>query len=186
MTTRQQWTLVAGLGMTAVFGVALALKLRPQLDLIEVGSRAPAFHATDLRTGRPATLADYRGKVVLLNVWATWCPPCRVEMPSMQRLHQKLAGTDFRIVAVSVDGDPFYGAPQETPERVMAFVNDMGLTFDILHDPDGAIRTEYQLTGVPESFVIDRDGSIVKKVIGPVEWDGPVNEILIRRLIDAR
>ena len=186
MTNRQQWAVVAGLVMTAVFGVALAVKLRPQIDLIEVGGAAPSFHATDLRTGRPVTLADYRGKVILLNVWATWCPPCRVEMPSMERLHQKLAGTDFRIVAVSVDGDAFYPAEQEGPGEVMAFVNQMGLTFDILHDPSGAIRSSYQTTGVPESFVIDRDGTIVKKVIGAAEWDGPVNEAIIRRLLDAR
>jgi thiol-disulfide isomerase/thioredoxin len=186
MTNRQQWAVVAGLVMTAVFGVALAVKLRPQIDLIEVGGAAPSFHATDLRTGRPVTLADYRGKVVLLNVWATWCGPCRVEMPSMERLHQKLAGTDFRIVAVSVDGDAFYPAEQEGPGEVMAFVNQMGLSFDILHDPSGAIRSRYQTTGVPESFVIDRDGTIVKKVIGAAEWDGPVNEAIIRRLLDAR
>lgn len=186
MTNRQQWTLVAGIVMTVVFGVALAAKLRPELDLIEVGDAAPAFKATDLRTGRPATLADYRGKVVLLNVWATWCPPCRVEMPSMQRLHQKLAGTDFRIVAVSVDGDAFHAEDSQDPAGIMAFAKGMGLTFDILHDPSGAIRKSYQTTGVPESFVIDRDGYIVKKVIGAAEWDGPVNETILRRLLDAR
>jgi thiol-disulfide isomerase/thioredoxin len=186
VTNRQQWTFIAGIVMTVVFGGALALKLRPQLDLIEIGGTAPSFRATDLRGGRPVTLADYRGKVILLNVWATWCSPCRVEMPSMERLHQKLAGTDFRIVAVSVDGDAFYAADKEGPSAIMAFVNQMGLTFDILHDPSGAIRTTYQTTGVPESFLIDRDGVIVKKVIGAAEWDGPVNEAIIRRLLDAR
>ena len=186
MTNRQQWTLVSGIVTTVVFGVALAIRLRPQLELVEVGSTAPAFHATDLRTGRPAALADYRGKVILVNVWATWCPPCRIEMPSMERLHKKLAGTDFRIVAVSVDGDPFYAAAEEGPGKVMAFANEMGLTFDILHDPTGAIRSAYQLTGVPESFLVDRDGVIVKKVIGAAQWDGPVNEAIIRRLLDAR
>jgi len=186
MTNRQQWTLVAGILMTVVFGTALAVKLRPQLDLLEVGDAAPSFHGTDLRTGRPATLADYRGKVVLLNIWATWCPPCRVEMPSMQRLHQKLAGTDFRIVAVSVDGDAFHAEDSQDPAGIMSFATGMGLTFDILHDPSGAIRKSYQTTGVPESFVIDRDGVIVKKVIGAAEWDGPVNETILRRLLDAR
>lgn len=186
MTNRQQWSLVAGIVMTVVFGVALAAKLRPELDLIEVGDAAPRFHATDLRTGRPTTLADYRGKVVLLNVWATWCPPCRVEMPSMQRLHQKLAGTDFRIAAVSVDGDAFHLEGSQDSAGIMAFATGMGLTFDILHDPSGAIRSSYQTTGVPESFLIDRDGIIVKKVIGAAEWDGPVNEALVRRLLDAR
>jgi len=186
MTHRQQWTLVAGILMTVIFGTALAVKLRPQLDLLEVGDAAPSFHGTDLRTGRPATLADYRGKVVLLNIWATWCPPCRVEMPSMERLHQKLAGTDFRIVAVSVDGDAFHPEDSQDPAGIMTFAKGMGLTFDILHDPSGAIRKSYQTTGVPESFVIDRDGVIVKKVIGAAEWDGPVNETILRRLLDAR
>ena len=178
MTNRQQWTMVAGLVMTAVFGVALAIKLRPQLNLIELGSAAPQFHAIDLRTGRPVTIDDYKGKVVLLNIWATWCPPCRVEMPSMQHLHQKLAGTDFRLVAVSVD--------EEDSTVVNKFARQLGLTFEILHDQDGTIRGIYQTTGVPESFVIDRDGVIVKKIIGAADWDAPVNEALIRQLLNAR
>lgn len=178
MTNRGQWTLIAGVVMTVVFGTALAIRLRPQIAPLGVGSDAPGFHATDLRTGRPVTLADYRGKVVLLNVWATWCLPCRVEMPSMERLHRNLAGTDFRILAVSID--------QEGADKVLAFAGDLGLTFDILHDPTGAIQGIYETTGVPESFLIDREGLIVKKVIGAAEWDGPVNEALIRRLLDAR
>jgi peroxiredoxin len=186
MTNRQQWTFVAGILTTVVFGVALAAKLRPQLDLLEVGDSAPTFDAKDVRTGQPTDLADYRGKVVLVNVWATWCPPCRVEMPSMQRLYQKLAGTDFRIAAVSVDGDLFHPEDSQEPSGILAFASGMGLTFDILHDPSGRIRKNYQTTGVPESFVIDRSGMIVKKVIGAAEWDGPVNEALIRRLLDAR
>ena len=186
MTNRQQWTLVAGIVMTVVFGVAIAVKLRPQFDLVEVGSTAPEFHAVDLRTSLPATLADYRGKVVLLNIWATWCPPCRVEMPSMERLYRKLLGTDFRIVAVSVDGDAFHLEDSQPPPGIMEFASDMGLTFDILHDPSGAIRAKYQTYAVPESFLIDRDGMIVRKVMGATEWDGPVNEAVIRRLLDTR
>jgi cytochrome c biogenesis protein CcmG/thiol:disulfide interchange protein DsbE len=178
MTNRQQWTLVAGVVMTALFGVALAIKLRPQLNLLEVGSTAPDFKAVELPGGRPATIENYRGKVVLLNIWATWCPPCKVEMPSMERLHKKLAGTDFQLVAVSVD--------EEDSSVVNKFVKEYGLTFPVLHDQDGSIRQIYQTTGVPESFVIDRDGVIVKKVIGAADWDAPVNENLIRRLLDAR
>ena len=178
MTNRQQWTLIVSVVMTALFGIALAIKLRPQLNLIEVGTTAPDFAAVQLPTGRAATIEDYRGKVVLLNIWATWCPPCKVEMPSMEHLHRKLAGTDFRLVAVSVDEDD--------STVVNKFVKDMGLTFEILHNRDGSIRRIYQTTGVPESFVIDRDGVIVKKVIGAADWNAPVNENLIRRLLDAR
>ena len=186
MTNRQQWTLIASVVMTAVFGVALAIKLRPQINPVEIGSRAPDFAATDLRANKPATIADYRGKVVLLNIWATWCPPCRAEMPSMERLHKKLAGTDFHIAAVSVDGDAFYAQEQAGPKEIMAFASTLGLTFDILHDPSGEIRKAYDIFGVPESYLIDRDGVIVKKVIGAADWSAPVNENLIRRLLDAR
>ncbi len=188
MTSPRQWTVAIGVVMALVFGTALAIKIRPQIDLLGVGSVAPGFHATDLRTGRPTTLADYRGKVVLLNVWATWCQPCRVEMPSMERLHRRLGdgggggggggGGDFRVVAVSID--------EQDDSVVRAFARELGLSFDILHDQTGAIKQAYQATGVPESWVINRDGVIVKKVIGPSEWDGPVNEALIRRLIDDR
>jgi thiol-disulfide isomerase/thioredoxin len=186
VTNRQQWTLIAGIAMTAVFGVALAIKLRPQLNLLEIGAKAPAFAATDLRTRKPATLDDYRGKVVLVNIWATWCPPCRAEMPSMERLHRQLAGTDFRIAAVSIDGDAFYPDKERaTPAQVLEFADRLGLTFDILHDPSGAIRRAYDIYGVPESFVVDRNGVIIKRVIGAADWEAPVNQALIRRLLDG-
>jgi peroxiredoxin len=96
----------------------------------------------------------------------------------MERLSQRLAGTDFRILALSVDKDG--------PEVVMKFVNDLGLHFDILQDRSGTVQATLQTTGVPESFVIDRNGVIIKKIIGAAEWDAPVNETLIRRLLDAR
>jgi cytochrome c biogenesis protein CcmG/thiol:disulfide interchange protein DsbE len=178
MTSARQWSLVAGSVMTVVFGVALAIKLRPQIDLIGPGSKTPDFHVMNARTGRPASLADYRGKVLLLNIWATWCDPCRVEMPAMEKLNEHLAGTDLRIVAVSVDKDG--------PDVVMKFVNSLGLRFDILQDQSGDIQRTLQTTGVPESFVIDRDGVIIKKIIGAEQWDAPVNEALIRTLLDGR
>jgi peroxiredoxin len=174
MTNRQQWVAIASGAMALVFVVALVIKIRPQMNLLEVGSRAPDFHAVDLASGRATTLADYKGKVILLNIWATWCQPCRVEMPAIERLHKKLGGTDFQVVSVSIDVDG--------DSVVTAFVRNLGLTFQILHNQSGDIQQIYQTTGVPESFVIDRDGIIVKKVIGAAEWDGPVNETLIERL----
>jgi len=171
-------TLVAGSAMAALFAVVLTIRVLPEIMLVGVGSRAPEFHAIDLRDGRPVGLADYRGRVILLNIWATWCQPCRVEMPAMERLAQRLAGTDFSILAVSVD--------DEDSTVVDMFAKQLGLTFDILHDRSGESQRFYQTHGVPESCVIDRHGVIVKKVIGAAEWDGPVNETLIRRLLDAR
>lgn len=178
MTHAREWTIAVGSVMALVFGTALAVKIRPQIDLIRVGSRAPAFHATDVATGRPVTLEQYRGRVVLLNLWATWCQPCRVEMPSLERLWRRLGGDGFRVVAVSIDDD--------ADSVVAAYARQLGLSFDILHDPSAAIKQAYQATGVPESWVINRDGVIIKKVIGASEWDGPVNAALIRRLVDDR
>jgi peroxiredoxin len=178
MTRGRHWSTALGVGMALVFAAALVVKLRPQIDLVGVGSRAPEFQATDVRTGRPATLADYRGRVILLNLWATWCQPCRVEMPSLERLYRRLGGPDFAVLAVSIDEDG--------DSVVAAFARQLGLTFEILHDQAGAIKQRYQATGVPESWVINRDGVIVKKVIGAAEWDGPVNEALVARLIAER
>ncbi len=178
MTNRQQWAAIASATMAVVFATALVIKIRPQMNLLEVGSRAPDFHAVDLVTGRATTLADYKNKVILLNIWATWCQPCRVEMPAIERLHQRLGGRDFQIVSVSIDADG--------DSVVAAYARDLGLTFQILHNQSGDIQQIYQTTGVPESFVIDRDGIIVKKVIGAAEWDGPVNETLIERLTDGQ
>lgn len=184
MSDARRWSIVLGGLMAVVFGTALAVKIRPQIELIGVGSRAPAFRAKNLATGQSVTLADYRGQVVVLNVWATWCQPCRVEMPALERLSRRMAGgvpgggRGFKVVAVSIDED--------ADSVVSKFARDLGLTFDILHDPTGDIKQAYQATGVPETWVIDRDGVIVKKVIGPTEWDGPVNELLVRRLLDER
>jgi cytochrome c biogenesis protein CcmG, thiol:disulfide interchange protein DsbE len=172
---RRRATIFAGIALAVVFAAVLIPRLMPEIALVGVGSRAPGFQAIDLRTGRPARLADYRGKVILLNIWATYCIPCRTEMPAIERLSHRLAGTDFAVLAVSVD--------VVDSTTVNAFVKAFGLTFDVWHDGPGLTQRLYQTTGVPETFIIDRDGVIVKKAIGAMDWDDPVNEILIRRLL---
>ena len=158
---------------------------RDRLSPVVPGRPAPEFAAFDLQ-GAPKTLEDYRGKVILLNIWATWCPPCQQEMPSMQRLRETVVDEDFVILAVSVDAalgeKDFFG---REGGDLHAFAENMGLTFRILHDPSGEIQETYQTTGVPESFVVDRNGVIFKKVAGPTEWDAAVNVELIQRLLDG-
>lgn len=178
MSARRQWALVLGIVGVIVFGVALLIKIRPQLELVAVGTKAPDFHAVDLATGKPVTLDDYRGHVLLINIWATWCEPCRIEMPAIERLHHLITDTSFRILAVSVD--------KTGPEPVRAYAKDMGLTFPILQDATAKIQDLYQTTGVPESYIVDRQGIIVKRMIGASEWDSPDNVGLIRRMLDAR
>jgi len=128
------------------------------------GVPAPDFTLPGL-DGQMVRLADYRGKVVLLNIWATWCPPCVEEMPSMEGLYQKLKAEGFEILAVSMDVS---GA-----QAVRPFMEKHKLNFPALTDTEGAIKSLYQTTGVPESFIIDKDGIIVEKVIGPRDWASP-------------
>ena len=156
---------------------------RQRLSPVEPGRRAPDFEVFDLE-GTPRRLSDHRGKVVLVNVWATWCPPCQEEMPSMERLYQEISDDDFEILAVSVDAplgeEDAFGRPGGD---LRGFSETRGFTFTILHDPSGKIQETYQTTGVPESFLLDRDGIIKKEVAGTTPWDAPENVQLIRRLL---
>jgi cytochrome c biogenesis protein CcmG/thiol:disulfide interchange protein DsbE len=185
MSGSKSWTPYAATLVVAGVVVLFAWLNRDRLSPVVPGRPAPEFSAYDLQ-GTPKTLADYRGKVVLLNIWATWCPPCQQEMPSMQRLRDAIPDEDFAILAVSVDAplgerDVFGGVGG----NLEVFAETMGLTFRILHDPSGKIQEIYQTTGVPESFVVDRNGLIKKKIAGPTEWDAPANVELIRRLLDG-
>jgi cytochrome c biogenesis protein CcmG/thiol:disulfide interchange protein DsbE len=172
---RAQWIAVAVIVVILGAGLALGLKLKPEIFPVQVGSTAPDYVATDIRTGQKVSLTAYKGQVVLLNVWATWCEPCKVEMPSIEQLQRDLGPDGLKIVAVSVD----VGGP----DGVREFVRDMGLTFRVLQDPSGEIERIYQTTGVPESFVINRAGRIEKKVASATDWNSTVNEDLIRRLL---
>jgi cytochrome c biogenesis protein CcmG/thiol:disulfide interchange protein DsbE len=178
MTIRQQWALV--LAIVLVLGLTLFLATRilgNELFPVTVGATAPDFRARTLDAPvREKTLADYKGRVVLLNIWATWCGPCRIEMPSIERLHRDFGPLGLEIVAVSID-DP--GAE----EKIRAFADSLGLTFEILHNPSGDIQQIYQTTGVPETFVIGPDGTIRKKYIGADNWSSPSNRALIASLL---
>ena len=127
----------------------------------EVGDAAPDF-TLPTPEGNSVRLADQRGKVVFLNFWATWCPPCRQEMPSMESLYQRLRGREFEILAVSID--------RNGEDAVPPFVAKYGLTFPVLLDPDSKIFRLYGVTGVPETFIVDRNGVILLKIIGSQDW----------------
>lgn len=180
--SRQGWIVTVVAALLAVL-VWMGWTVRDRFLPVEVGTRAPDFQARDL-SGRPVALSDLRGEVVLLNIWATWCPPCREEMPSMQRLHEKLGPDGLKVVAVSVDALPGrLDLGQRPGGDVAAFVRQHGLGFTVWHDPTGEIQRTYRTTGIPESFVIGRDGVIVKKVIGATEWDSDAHVESLRRLL---
>jgi cytochrome c biogenesis protein CcmG, thiol:disulfide interchange protein DsbE len=181
---RQWWMVGIVVGLIAIL-IGGGWLVRDRFLPVEVGTRAPDFAATDL-DGNPVRLADLAGEVVLLNIWATWCAPCREEMPSMQRLYDKMGPQGLHVIAVSVDRPiGMVDAGGNRGGDIEAFTKQMGLTFDIWHDPAGGIQRDYRTTGVPESFVIDRQGTIVKKVIGQTEWDSMSNIDLIERLLEG-
>lgn len=122
---------------------------------------APELRAQDLAAS-PKSLADYRGKVVLLNFWASWCPPCLREMPSMERLRVKMAGRPLEIVALD---------SAETPEEVNAYLARMKLGFPILLDPDGSNTKRWKVFALPTTFVLDAEGRVRYVLTGPTEWD---------------
>ncbi len=185
MNRARTWIFYAGGLLLAGLVVLAAWMSRDRLRPVVVGGPAPDFLAYDLR-GTPVSLETYRGKVVLLNIWATWCAPCKREMPSLQRLYEQIGEDGFEVLAVSIDRAP---ANQDSANpldgKLRAFADSLGLTFTLLHDPSGGISTTYRTTGVPESFVLDRQGAIAKKVTGPMEWDAPANADLIRRLLSG-
>ncbi len=140
-----------------------------------VGRPAPDFTLSDL-SGHTVRLANLKGRVVFLNVWATWCQPCREEMPSMEALYQRMHGPDFEMVAASAD-EGGKGVVEE-------FVRQMQLTFPVLLDPEGQLATRYGVTGFPETFIIDRNGRVVAHELGPRAWSSPESREALQRLIE--
>ena len=179
MTVRQQWTVVAVVVTLLGGGLVAGVKLfADDLFPVEVGSTAPQFSAKDVHSGATRTLKDYRGQVVLLNVWATYCEPCKVEMPSLEELYKSYGTRGVRIVAVSIDDNV-------SEDSIRTYAKNLGLTFDILHDPTHSIERAYQTTGYPESFVIDRGGMVRRKWISAADWNSPANRALFDELLGA-
>ena len=172
----RQWLGVGAIVVGLVVGAGALVHFAPDSGRVEVGARAPDFEVYDLGTGDSISLRkQYGGSVTLINIWATWCLPCREEMPAMQRLFDSTTARGFRIAAVSID--------EGSPQAVRAFGKELNLTFDLLQDRTTKIQDVYQTTGVPESFLIDKEGVIVKRVIGAHDWSSPVNRSLVERLL---
>ena len=126
------------------------------------GFLAPGFSLQDL-SGTQVSLSDFRGKVVLLNFWATWCAPCRREIPSLEALYQLRKDQEFEILAVSVD--------RISPSKVASFVTSYQMSFPVLLDQRGALGQRYWAKAIPSSFLLDKKGVIRWKVQGAIKWD---------------
>ncbi|MBI5047891.1 MAG: TlpA family protein disulfide reductase [Deltaproteobacteria bacterium] len=173
-----------GLSNKAIIGVVVAIIIsvvllviigqRQKFEPVLEGKVAPDFTLPDLH-GKMVSLSDYKGKVVFVNFWATWCKPCEEEMPSMQAMYEVLKNRfqNFELLAVSVDSKEL--------NVVESFAKKYRLTFPILHDRKGKVKEIYKTTGVPETFIIDQNGVIAEKVWGPRNWS---NQDSVRTIIE--
>ena len=168
---RQQFFRYAGIALGLVLGIAHAAgnESAQTLQPLPQPMAAPEFTLQG-EDGKTHRLTDYRGKVVVLNFWATWCPPCRYEMPSMERAHQKVQGEDIVLLAVNVG---------ESEDQVFEFTGQYPVSFPLLLDTDGAVIKKYPVIGLPTTFVIDPRGVVTHRAVGGREWD---NEQLLGQL----
>ncbi len=141
-----------------------------------MGFRAPGFSVPAL-DGQSLSLADYRGKVVMINFWATWCIPCRVEMPSMENLYEKYRGKGFEILAVSGG---------ESQSVVQPFIENLKLSFPILLDEQFEVHDKYQVSAIPSTFLVDKSGVITNRFFGAMDWNDDQSKELIGKLIKAK
>ena len=172
--------LIVALAGTAILALAFGVvwMQSSKYEPLVVGMNAPDFSLPDLQ-GKNQRLSAYRGKVVFLNFWATWCKPCKEEMPSMQVLWDNLKKEDFVMLAISMDR-------VTTTKEIPPFVENMKITFPILTDSWGQTDSRYKLMGVPETYIIDQDGVLREKVIGPRDWTRPESMETIVQLLQKQ
>lgn len=163
-------------GNAAPFGYADIGASVAQRGVVKPGEPAPNFQLRDMN-GRVVALSDLRGKVVLLNFWATWCGPCRVEMPAMERLYRAYDRKDFEILAVSTDAQ---GVAVTRP-----FQQENKLTFPILHDADFRVGLSYGARTLPMTFMVDREGIVRQHIFGARDWEAPEAHQLIEMLMKS-
>ena len=181
---RPRWSRAAGMVVCAMFLLMLSSMVAPgsalqassevtlKLDEAKKKVRAFNFKAQSL-DGKPISITGLRGKVVFLNFWATWCVPCRLEMPAMESLHNAMKDKNFVMLAVNIS---------EPEVLVKKFVADLNLTFPVVLDPEGEISESYMAVNLPITYIINKEGYIVRRAIGPRDWNGTAALQLFEKL----
>jgi len=154
-------------GMDKLFSIMGVVRVPPAKDPVEI-------HLKDLN-GKNISISDFKGKIIFLNFWTTWCPTCRIEMPSMEKLHQKLKNKDFAMVTVNL---------QESATQVKAFFKEFKLTFTALLDSNGEVGASFAIRAIPTTYILDKTGRIIGRVNGPREWDSKAAIALFENLMD--
>ena len=152
--------LITGLGVFCFILLSKADIHASGMEYPEEKFFAPSFELSSLE-GRKIKLTDFRGKIVFINFWATWCVPCKTEMASMEKLYQRFKGTDFQMLAISVDKDI---------SSIKPYLEKYNLTIPVLLDPGSLVKKKYKTVGLPETYVVDKRGIILHKAIGPRDW----------------
>lgn len=166
----------AFVGQTSGAQSKVDYKVVPIMQAMKENAPTPDFSLTT-PDGKKISLKDFRGKVVLLNFWASWCVPCREEMPSMEKLYQEYKDKNFTILAVAV---------KDRKQDSINFVKELKLTYPIALDPDGQVGMSYGAWGLPATYLIGPKGEGLARGWGPAEWYGPAARQLIRDLTDGK
>ena len=163
------------LGLTLLIAGVLMWRVAPHLQIYnaEIGEQAPTFELT-ADDGSGASLGDYRGKYVLLNFWATWCPPCIQELPSLNTLHRELEPNGLVVLGISVD---------ENKQAYENFLERFNVAFPTVRDPEMAVASRYGTSMYPETYLIDHDGYVLRKYAGPEDWMRPEIVNYLRSLL---
>lgn len=163
---------------TALVIIACGSESAPRVT-VAVGAPVPSY-AAEKADGTPIALADLKGEVVLLNIWATWCKPCRQEIPALETLHQRHREAGLVVAGVSIDVD-------EDRKKVAEFATALGASYAMWYDPDDRVSTTFLALGVPASYLIGRDGTLRWRHVGPITAeDGALNAALTRALAEPR
>ena len=168
-------SLVSLLAPPGVLGAA-DYKSIPKLEEMKDRPAAPDFTLTD-PAGRRVSLKDYRGKIVFLNFWATWCEPCRAEMPLMEKLYDEFKGKGFEILAVNV---------KDKREDALKFLKDQKISYSVGVDPKGEVAVLYGAWGMPATYLIDRKGIVLARMSGDADWYSPAARNLIKTLVEQK
>ena len=171
--------LLFGLWLWSGYGSAaqaINYKLVPNLQQMNDSSPTPDFTLPDA-AGKKLSLKDFRGKLVMLNFWATWCVPCREEMPQMERLYQEFNNKGFVIVAVDV---------KDKKTDALAFIKELKLTYPVVFDPEGEVGLLYGAWGLPATYLIGRKGEGLARMWGPADWYSPGARALIQALLNQK